>query len=133
MEVRKVQNIIQDNRGSIVEVTSSGDWKQLNILTRKAGTLGGGHYHRLTSEFFYVLKGQVEVKTISLKKDEIHNHIFYRGDCFLISPWEQHYMKFHKETILITLYSITYDKHNPDTFVENNLPQLGQIFDKVVE
>ena len=128
MEIRTVDEVVKDDRGSLIQVISSGEWKQLNILIRKAGSLGGGHYHRKIHEYFYVVKGRVQVKTISVDNGQRESHIFQAGDCFAVLPGEQHYMKFLKETILAALYSIAVDKEKPDTFVDRRFPSLDEVF-----
>jgi dTDP-4-dehydrorhamnose 3,5-epimerase-like enzyme len=128
MEIRKVDQVISDKRGTLIQVTSAGKWKQLNVLTRKAGSLGGGHYHRKAVEFFYVIKGKVEVKTISVQTREVQHHTFHDNDCFVTLPMEQHYMKFHEDTTIAALYSEIYEGKDDDTLVDTEMPSLQSVF-----
>ena len=129
MRIKRIEHVIKDNRGSLTQVTSGVEWRQLNVLTRKARSLGGGHYHRKTEEFFYVLKGKLELKIIDRKSQILKMHTFRTNDCFLIHPNEQHYMKFLRETVLIILYKLPYNNKNPDTIVDCSLPKLEDIFE----
>ena len=128
MEVYDVEQVVSDQRGSIIQVVSQGEWKQLNVLKRKAGSLGGGHYHRQTHEFFYLIKGKMEVKTMSVKNSSVQSYTFQEGACFSVPPYEQHYMAFKDESILVTLYSEPFDINNPDVFVDEKLPSLNLVF-----
>lgn len=126
MKIGKVEDKVVDERGSIVQVVS-GEWRQLNIVTSKQGSLRGGHYHRKTREFFYVLHGEVKTK-ICTSDGKVHSYTFHSGDCFEVLEAEQHYLKFLKDTTLVVLYSAPFNNSNPDVFVEIALPKLEEIF-----
>ena len=90
--------------------------------------MGGGHYHKQTREFFYVLSGKLFLKVIQVNNKNTVSYVFNEGQCFEILPGEQHYMLFEQDTILVTLYSKSFSKSNPDTFVNNNLPTIKDMF-----
>ncbi len=127
MKIHEVDDIITDERGAIIQV-ASGDWKQLNIVTSKRGTLRGGHYHREAVELFYVFKGRLEVKSINVLNNDNESRVYEETQCFTIHPEEQHYMKFIDDTVLLILYSTVFNTANPDIYVAENLPGLKDIF-----
>lgn len=129
MEIKRPEYIFKDDRGELAQIATGGPWRQLNILKRRAGSLGGGHYHKNTQEFFYVLKGKIEVSIFDTTSG---NHLkattFSKGDCFTIMPYEQHYMNFLTETVLVVLYTNPFNQEEPDILVDEGLPKLKEIF-----
>jgi len=128
MRISKVDQVIEDERGSITQVVSFGKWKQLNLFSRKQSSLGGGHYHKKTREFFYLIDGQASVKIASIRDGIISSHVFKSGDCFEMQPFEQHYFKFLSDTCFIALYSTIFNKDKPDVYVADTLPSLKDVF-----
>jgi len=127
---KKIEAKVEDDRGQLIQVISQSIWKQLNIITRKKGCLGGGHYHKRTHEFFYVQSGELIVKVYPLKNGNPSSYSFKKGDCFEVIPGEQHYMQFCKDTTLVVLYSESFDQSHPDTFIQDNLPKLRDLFNE---
>ena len=46
-----------DERGTLIEIIS-GHWESVNYHDRKKGFTAGGHYHKETDEYFYVISKQ---------------------------------------------------------------------------
>jgi mannose-6-phosphate isomerase-like protein (cupin superfamily) len=130
MIYNQVEAIVEDKRGKITQVVSGREWKQLNIIERKGDSLGGGHYHKQTREFFYILRGKVLLKVGSVYSRKILTYELENNFCFEVLPQEQHYMKFIEDTTLVVLYSCVFDKDNNDTFVNLTLPPLKEIFNE---
>ncbi|MCX8126668.1 MAG: cupin domain-containing protein [Dehalococcoidia bacterium] len=129
MEVKRPEYVFKDERGELSQVISGGPWRQLNILKRRAGSLGGGHYHARTEELFYVLSGKVRVKIFDTLSDcHVKSETFAEGDCFTIMPYEQHYMSFLTHTVMVVLYSQPFNEKEPDVMVDQRLPKLGEAF-----
>lgn len=136
MEVRQLEYVYKDDRGELAQIISDGTWRQLNILKRRAGSLGGGHYHQNTSEFFYILKGNLEVKVCQTGGNSSNNSVktiqsrtFSEGDCFTILPYEQHYMNFLTDTILVVLYTHPIKlQGSTDILMDKKLPSLNEVF-----
>ncbi len=128
MKIAKVEQTVSDARGSLVQVVSEGSWRQLNVVTRKAGSLGGGHYHERTEEFFYVQQGSLDLKAINRISGEANVRTFETGDCFLVGTQEQHYMRFQADTVLVILYSAPFNQQSPDILVDSKLPSLNDVF-----
>ena len=128
MKQLKIQDLIQNSRGKLVQVTSGGNWRQLNVIERKQGVLGAGHYHRHTCELFYVLEGSLILKIIPILEGGLLSYSFQKGDCFEVAPSEQHYMQFIDDTTLVVLYSEVFNADSPDIFVDEKLPDLKELF-----
>ena len=98
-----------DDRGTLTQLVHTG-YTQINVITSKAGTLRGQHYHKRSTEAFYVISGTVDV-TLS-REDKAENVTFHSGDFFQIMPYTMHSMFYPEDTILIALYDIPIEQEN---------------------
>jgi quercetin dioxygenase-like cupin family protein len=89
-----------DNRGKLIQPISWGNWKQLNILCINRKEVFGGHYHKIKTEFFYILSGRVWFNDMDLQS----------GDCLVIEPGDMHTIEAIEDSVIIELLSETYDK-----------------------
>ena len=105
----------KDLRGTLTQLTS-GVWEQVNLLEIKKGKTMGGHYHKSTHEFFYVLSGHVNVFTYLKGDKENKDFEAKEGDCFTIGINEYHYIEALKKSKLIVTLSKKYDMNNPDIY-----------------
>jgi len=115
MQIKKIDFQHKDQRGILRQIIS-GNWKQLNILEVKKGYSRGGHYHKKTKEFFYILKGKVELGIIDMRTKEESTYRFKRGDCFIVDLYESHTVKALTDSILVILLSKIHDPKNSDIF-----------------
>ena len=115
MQIKKIDFQHKDKRGIFRQITS-GNWKQLNILKINKGYSRGGHYHKKTKEFFYVLKGKIELGIIDMRTKEETTYRFKRGCCFIVDLYESHTVKALTDSILVILLSKIYDSKAPDIF-----------------
>lgn len=128
MRICPVEETIIIESGTITQVTSRGTWKQLNIICKKAGKLGAGHYHKKTRELFYIISGNLDAITMAPGSKTTQHFSFAAGDCFEVEPLEQHYFKFKEDTVLAVLYSKPFDAKAPDIHIYADLPLPGEVF-----
>jgi dTDP-4-dehydrorhamnose 3,5-epimerase-like enzyme len=93
--------IFGDDRGKLVQLVHDG-FKQVNLITSKAGFKRGGHYHKLNTEAFYVISGSFELVTHYEGKEE--KQMFKEGDMFYILPLVAHDFIYREDTILVSMY-----------------------------
>ncbi len=106
----------EDDRGKLVQLAHSG-YKQVNILYSNKGTLRGRHYHKISSEAFYVICGSV---TVELSRDgATERAIFKKGDFFLIPPHTMHSLAFEEDCIMAAMYDIPVEKENKEKDIFN--------------
>ncbi len=99
----------EDQRGTLVQLVREG-YKQVNVVTSKAGCYRGGHYHQLNWETFYVFSGKLALA--ARKRNETERHQFSTGDMFSIPPGVTHNFQFIEDTILIGLYDLGVELEN---------------------
>lgn len=110
----------QDNRGRLIEICQ-GKFSQCNLLKMKKGSTWGKHYHKKTTEFFYVLTGEISVllqtvRSVSFKKNRVQKRTYQSGDYFTIAPYTFHTIRVNKSTTCIVLYSHRFNARNPDLY-----------------
>ena len=91
-----------DDRGSLVQLVHEG-YKQVNVITSKAGAQRGGHYHKDNDESFYVISGALRLDAYC--DNESESREFYAGDFFGVGSNTSHSFTFLKDTILVSMYS----------------------------
>lgn len=98
-----------DERGSLIQLVHEG-YQQVNVLESKAGVFRGGHYHKISTEAFYVVTGSVEVEA---KRDgQQERKTFRAGDFFSIEPYVVHSMSFPENCMMVQMYSICVQGNN---------------------
>ena len=90
-----------DERGFLCQLVHDG-WKQVNVVTSKAGVRRGGHYHRLNREAFYVVEGSFSLSVTDGNQTETYT--FRKGNMFLIEPGIRHDFIYLEDTVLVGLY-----------------------------
>ena len=104
-----------DERGTLTQLVREG-YKQVNVVTSKAGAKRGGHYHKINREVFYIVNGKLQVIVHFSGKEKIY--YFGAGDMFLIPPLVMHYFTYLEDTTLIGLYDkgIELENGNKDIY-----------------
>lgn len=59
--VRKIKPVFEDERGKIFDLLEDENILHVGIITSKAGTIRGNHYHKIAKQFNYILKGKAEL------------------------------------------------------------------------
>ena len=91
----------------MVQLVHAG-YRQINILESKKDVVRGGHYHKHSSEVFYVADGCLNV---TFRKDAEQEHVrFQKGDFFLIKPGVIHSLSFCEDCLLIALYDVPIER-----------------------
>ncbi len=118
MDIIKIKPVFSDERGKLVEIVKGDEWKQVNYVISRKGCERGRHYHKKTKEFFYILKGDVEVKIKEINSGKSSQFNAKEGDSFIVKPYEAHTIKILTDTEWIVLLSEEFDEANPDIFEE---------------
>lgn len=105
-----------DERGSLSGIIQEGCWKEMNFLSSKAGIVRGGHYHKVSSELFYIISGLIRVEIQSLQGEVIEQFEAKLGDIFIIEPYEVHTFKVLSESQWINALSEPMNNETPDIY-----------------
>lgn len=85
-------------------------YSQVNFITSASGVSRGGHYHKMNTEAFYIIKGRCR---FTAKKDGTEEtEEFSVGDFFRIGPYVDHIFEYLEYTERISLYSLGVELDN---------------------
>ncbi len=105
-----------DSRGEILGI-SQFDWmREINYIESHSGSTRGGHYHKKTTELFFIMEGEIKVSVKHLKSQESKEITVRKGDIFIVEPLEVHTFQIIKDARWINVLSHPMDKHDPDFF-----------------
>ena len=100
----------KDHRRSLSQLVTA-DLKQVNLYEANKGAILGNHYHKITHEYFYILKGSFMLD-INKKRQVIG-----RGDFFVVEPEERHTLECLSLTgSFLTFLTKPYSKEETDTY-----------------
>lgn len=106
----------EDLRGEILGIAQF-DWiKEMNYIQSKAGSIRGGHYHKQTTELFFIIDGLIHVTISNLQGDVQKSVDVSKGDIFIVDPFEVHTFQVLKDSRWLNALSCPMDAKNPDFF-----------------
>lgn len=93
-----------DKRRSIIQLLTA-DLKQVNTYVATKGSCLGDHYHKQTTEYFYIISGNI-----------IYNNerVLEEGSFFVVYPQENHTLECLTDVRLMTFLTKPFDERNPD-------------------
>ena len=85
----------QDDRGAIIDIFYGLDVNHACVITNEPGAVRGNHYHRLTTQYTYVLSGSMTYYSQPVDSDEsaAESRICGPGDFVISPPNEIHAMR----------------------------------------
>jgi quercetin dioxygenase-like cupin family protein len=93
-------SIYKDERGEIIDVWE-GDFKALQLIFSKKGTVRSNHYHKTGGHLLHVLKGKMRYLEKPVDGGEIEDTIINEGDSVFTGPMLIHTTEFLENTVLI--------------------------------
>lgn len=106
-----------DERGYLFEFTNlENNYKQINILHSKKGTVRGNHYHKILKEKFFIIEGVAEIYIKNLKTNEEKKFQCSNNEFFKVEPYEYHTLRFIENSTILSFYSDVFDPENPDIY-----------------
>ena len=79
MNIQQIKLTFEDSRGQITDIVEQIDFNGATIISSKAGSIRGNHYHKESVKYIYVLAG----KMISRSKkmgEKLTEVVVQRGD-----------------------------------------------------
>lgn len=92
--VKNPLELHSDIRGKIVDVFYKDNIEHISVVSSKAGSLRGDHYHKQTTQHILITKGKLEYwyKPLNSKKNS-KRVILGVGDIMTTPPYEIHALK----------------------------------------
>ncbi|MBI3866594.1 MAG: cupin domain-containing protein [Planctomycetia bacterium] len=89
MKVERPTWAHSDDRGSIVDILENVPIDSVTIVTVKAGSCRGNHYHKETVQWSYIMEGRVKVLT-QTPPGPVEAVVLEAGDLAMTPPHERH-------------------------------------------
>ena len=103
-----------DDRGMFWGISREPWIREINYIETTADQIRGNHYHTETREMFFVIEGRVRVAVHNIQTGEKEEHIFEKGDIFMIYPYEVHTFYTLTDAKWINMLSKPIQECNPD-------------------
>lgn len=101
----EVMGILKDDRGEIVNV-ADGNFKSVQVIVSKKGSVRSCHYHKKGGHWLYVLSGRMIYKEVALSSDPNPPWDVVRevraGEKVWSGPMIFHKTEFEEDTVLIS-------------------------------
>lgn len=104
-----------DARGSLIGITQQL-WAEVNYVKTVANQTRGGHFHKKTSELFFILSGEINVCLIHKETCKEEQFVAKAGDIFIVDPFEQHTFTTLTDSEWINMLTEAHDNAAPDFF-----------------
>ena len=117
MNTQQIKLTYEDSRGTITDIVEQIDFNGATIISSKAGSIRGNHYHKESVQYIYVLEGRMisRSKKMGEKLTEV---VVQRGDLISHEKYEAHMFEALEDTTFLVLSSglRTGKDYEKDTF-----------------
>lgn len=94
-----------DHRGKITGLMQNKEWKEVNYIESFKGTVRGNHYHKKTTEAFFIIDGKIQVSTSDIQTGIKKEFTIEKGDVTIINPMILHTFKILEDARWINMLS----------------------------
>src|SRR3989338_2528675 len=105
--VKKILPAFKDKRGVIFDILDNMKIRHVGLIRSRVGAIRGNHYHKLATQYIYVLDGKIEVGVAdyidehSFSKNKT-TYVMEKGDLTVHKPMQIHSIKsIGNSTILV--------------------------------
>jgi len=93
-----------DPRRTLIQLVTA-DLKQVNLYEAQEGSVLGNHFHKETTEYFYLLQGSIIYNNETMLEE---------GTMFVVYPQENHTLTCLTYVKLMSFLTKPYTETNPD-------------------
>ncbi len=103
--IKKINPVFADERGEISDLLNN-PINHVGLITTKAGAVRGEHYHKLSTQYSYILSGKFEVLIAPVNNPgQIKKVILNEGEIIIIEPRIMHRFKAIEDSVMIDMMS----------------------------
>lgn len=102
MNVTQVEVAFEDERGTITDILEKTDIDSVTMITCRAGSVRGNHYHENSVQFAYVLSGKVRAYALQPGGEPEYRDLG-PGGLHENPPFERHAIKALEDSVLLVL------------------------------
>ncbi|MEK7116488.1 MAG: cupin domain-containing protein [Patescibacteria group bacterium] len=101
MRVEHLPINFEDARGTIRDIFAHEPKDTCTIITSKKGAVRGNHYHKLSTQYTYVVSGQLTMLSKTVGEATIETHVLREGDLMVHTPNEAHTLIADEDTVFL--------------------------------
>jgi dTDP-4-dehydrorhamnose 3,5-epimerase-like enzyme len=94
-----------DTRGIFLGIIQDQEWKEINYIESKKGSIRGNHYHKETVECFFIIDGKIRVTLVDLITNSKKVFIVGKGSIFIVKPNTLHTFEVLEDSKWINMLS----------------------------
>ncbi|MFA5935784.1 MAG: cupin domain-containing protein [Patescibacteria group bacterium] len=91
----------EDDRGSIRDIFAHDPKDSCTVVVSKKGAVRGNHYHKLSTQYTYVVSGQLTMLSQNVGETTIEKHVLRPGDMMTHGPNEAHTLIADEDTVFL--------------------------------
>ncbi len=101
MKIIKKKINFKDRRGTITDIFTADPKPHVTLIFSKKGAVRGNHYHKKSTQYTFVVSGQMAMYSQSVGKKKVHKHVLKVNDMMVHNPMEVHAMVAVKDTVFL--------------------------------
>lgn len=101
MKIEHKKINFKDKRGTITDIFTNSPKDHATIIFSKKGSVRGNHYHKKSTQYDFVVSGQLTVLSQKIGSTKIEKHILKPNDLLRHDPMEAHTLIANKDTVFI--------------------------------
>ncbi|MDP7525726.1 MAG: sugar nucleotide-binding protein [Dehalococcoidales bacterium] len=103
-----------DERGALRGLTQGRTWEEVNHVESVAGSTRGNHYHKDTTEGFFIISGSVKIFLLNIPDNSKTEFKVGAGDFFIVQPNVLHTFEVLEDAQWINMLSKAMDNADND-------------------
>ena len=105
VKIKKICPVHTDERGIISDILNK-NINHVGLITTEEGKIRGNHYHKLSTQYSYILSGKFEVLIAPVNNPEdVEKIILNSGELIIIPPKIIHRFKAIEKALMIDMIS----------------------------
>lgn len=105
VKIRKIKPVHMDERGSITDLLNE-KVNHIGLIITKNGCVRANHYHKLSTQYDYIISGRIEVSTAKSDRPSVVKKVILNpGELIIIPPLTVHKFKAIKNSVMIDIIS----------------------------
>jgi quercetin dioxygenase-like cupin family protein len=91
----------EDERGTIRDIFVHSPKESCTVIFSRRGSVRGNHYHKLSTQYTYVVSGRLTILTQMVGSDVVESHVVNPGDMVTHQPMEAHTLIADEDTVFL--------------------------------
>jgi len=101
MKIQHKKINFKDNRGTICDIFTGSPKDHATVIFSKKGSVRGNHYHKKSTQYTFVISGQLTMLSQKIDQKKVYKHILKQNDLMIHTPLEAHTLIADKDTIFL--------------------------------